>query len=145
MIGEGFTPFPSLCGGILIGLAASALLLFNGRIAGISGIVGQLLSPRPGEVAWRASFVAGLLAGGIALRALHPASMSLTLDRSPAVMILAGLLVGIGTQVGNGCTSGHGVCGISRGSVRSLVATLTFMASGAITVAIVRCLWGGAT
>ena len=133
-----FAPLPALLGGILIGLAASMLLLFDGRIAGVSGIVGGLVLPRPGEVGWRASFVAGLIAGGMALRVFRPTAMALSLEISPVAVVAAGLLVGVGTRFGGGCTSGHGVCGISRGSVRSLAATATFMATGAITVFVVR-------
>lgn len=138
-----FTPLPSLVGGVVIGLAASILLLFNGRVAGISGIVGGLVDPRPRDVGWRASFVAGLVAGGVVLRVVHPASTALVLDRPPVVITLAGVLVGMGTRLGSGCTSGHGVCGISRGSARSMVATVVFMAAGAITVFVVRHLLGG--
>jgi uncharacterized protein len=133
-----FAPLPALLGGILIGLAASALLLFDGRIAGISGIVGGLVLPRRGDVGWRGSFVAGLLAGGVVLRLVHPAAMALSFDIPPVAVVVAGLLVGVGTRVGGGCTSGHGVCGIARGSIRSLAATVTFMATGAITVFVVR-------
>jgi uncharacterized membrane protein YedE/YeeE len=140
-----FAPLPSLLGGTLIGLAASILLLFNGRIAGISGIVAGLLVPERREARWRVSFVAGLVAGGLALRAFYPATMALVLDLPPAAVVLAGFLVGVGTRLGNGCTSGHGVCGISRGSLRSVWATLTFMVGGGITVAVVRHLLQGAT
>jgi uncharacterized membrane protein YedE/YeeE len=142
---EQFAPLPSLLGGTLIGLAASILLLFNGRIAGVSGILGGLLVPERGEARWRVSFVAGLIAGGLALRAFYPATMSLVLDVPPTAVVLAGFLVGAGSRLGNGCTSGHGVCGISRGSVRSVWATLTFMLTGGITVAVVRHLLAGAT
>jgi len=138
-----FSPLPSFLGGTLIGLAASALLLFVGRIAGVSGIVGGLLRARTGDVSWRASFVAGLVGGGLALRALDPPALAIAIDRSPATLVLGGLLVGFGTHLGNGCTSGHGVCGLSRGSLRSLAATMTFMATGAATVAIVRHVLGG--
>jgi len=140
---EGFTPIPSLAGGILIGLSAAALLLFDGRIAGISGIVGGLVRPQPGEVGWRAAFVAGLVAGGLVLRALDPPALALQLDRSLGAVVLAGLLVGLGTRLGNGCTSGHGVCGIGRGSVRSMAATITFMLAGGLTVAVIGHLLGG--
>lgn len=135
---EAFTPVSSLAGGIVIGLAASLLLLFDGRVAGISGIVGGLVVPRRGEIGWRASFVVGLLAGGVVLRAVAPPAMALALAASPGSIVLAGLLVGVGTRLGSGCTSGHGVCGISRGSARSLVATLVFMTTGAVTVFVVR-------
>jgi uncharacterized membrane protein YedE/YeeE len=134
---------PALLGGIMIGLAASVLLLFNGRIAGVSGIVGGIVLPRAGDVRWRASFAAGLVAGGLALRAVLPDSMTAAFDVPPAMVIVAGILVGLGTRLGNGCTSGHGVCGLGRGSARSLAATLTFMAAGAVTVFVVRHLVDG--
>jgi uncharacterized membrane protein YedE/YeeE len=140
-----FAPLPSLLGGMLIGLAASVVLLFNGRIAGVSGIVGGLLVPERGETRWRLSFVAGLVTGGLALRAVYPAAMALVLDVPPAAVVLAGILVGVGTHLGNGCTSGHGVCGISRGSIRSVWGTLTFMVAGGLTVAVVRHLLWSAT
>ena len=132
-----FTPWTALAGGLLIGLATALLVLFNGRIAGISGIVGGLLKPVRGDLAWRAAFVAGLVMAPLAwlvfagLPRLHVAAGTPTL-------VVAGLLVGIGTRYGSGCTSGHGVCGLSRGSSRSLVATAAFMAAGFVTVFIVR-------
>jgi uncharacterized membrane protein YedE/YeeE len=131
----------SLLGGALIGLSASLLLLANGRVAGISGVVGSLVSPTRGDVAWRVLFFAGLLAGGLLLSWLRPQSFPAPASSSPggfAMLVAAGLLVGYGTRLGNGCTSGHGVCGISRGSLRSIAATLTFMATGALTVFLVR-------
>ena len=132
-----FTPWSAMVGGALIGLSASMLLLLSGRIAGISGIVGGLLRPVHDETSWRVWFLAGLLVGGLALSVLHPASLGST----PVPMGLAiagGLFVGFGTRLGQGCTSGHGVCGLSRFSGRSLVATLTFMATGALSTYIVR-------
>ena len=140
-----FTPLPALLGGILIGLAASALLLSNGRVAGVSGILGGLVVPHPGEVRWRAAFVGGLVIGGLVLRAFYPPAMALALDVSPTTVVLAGVLVGLGTRLGNGCTSGHGVCGVSRGSVRSVAATLTFLLTGIVTVWVVRHLLGAST
>jgi hypothetical protein len=140
---DGFTPLPSLLGGAMIGLAASALLAFDGRIAGISGIVGGLLRPGSGDMAWRAAFVLGLIAGGAILRLVDPAALALAGAPPLPVLVLGGLLVGFGTHLGNGCTSGHGVCGISRGSPRSLVATLAFMLTGALTVWLTRVLGGG--
>jgi uncharacterized protein len=137
-----FTPVSSLAGGALIGIAATLLLWLDGRVAGISGIVGGLLRRQPEDAAWRIAFVVGLLGGGVVLRLVAPARVAFTLERSTAVLIIAGLLVGYGTQLGNGCTSGHGVCGLSRGSRRSLAATLTFMTTGALTALAVRHLGG---
>lgn len=127
----------ALAGGALIGLSASLMLMLNGRIAGISGIVGGLLQPQAGEVAWRAWFLAGLLVGGTVLFALRPDFFG-TASVPSAVVVVAGLLVGFGTRLGSGCTSGHGVCGISRLSKRSIVATITFMVSGAIAAYVVQ-------
>jgi uncharacterized membrane protein YedE/YeeE len=123
----------ALIGGVLIGLSATGLLLFNGRIAGVSGIVNGLTKRSSGvEWVWRAAFVAGLAAaGGVTMHLLHQATASPA--RLP-VLLLAGILVGFGTSLGGGCTSGHGVCGLGRFSVRSLVAVLTFMASAIVTV-----------
>ena len=132
-----FTPWRSLAGGILIGVAAAMLVLLNGRIAGISGIVGGLLAPRRTEVGWRLAFIAGLLAAPLAALALGLAGAP-RIDARFGTLVLAGLLVGIGTSYGSGCTSGHGVCGLSRLSPRSLVATLAFMAAGMATVFVVR-------
>ena len=140
---EQCTPAASLLGGALIGLAASLLLLACGRIAGISGIVGGLLAPAAGDGAWRALFVGGLLAGGVGLRLIDPSLVRMELDRSAAALAVAGLLVGFGTRLGNGCTSGHGVCGLARGSRRSLAATATFMLTAAATVFVVRHVLGG--
>ena len=132
-----FTPWASLAGGVLIGIAAAMLVLLNGRIAGISGIVGGLLRPQQGETAWRVAFVAGLL-GAPALFALVAPLPEARIESATAVLIVAGLLVGLGTSYGSGCTSGHGVCGLSRLSPRSLVATGAFMAAGIATVFIAR-------
>ena len=140
---EHFDALPALAGGGLIGLAASILLLFNGRIAGISGILGGLLTPSPGDVAWRLTFLGGLVAGGLGCLMLAPELMLLDLPRSPGAVLLAGLLVGVGTRLGGGCTSGHGVCGIARLSVRSTVAVLTFMLTGAVAAGLVHHLFGG--
>ncbi|MFO0652474.1 MAG: YeeE/YedE family protein [Polyangiales bacterium] len=131
----------ALEGGALIGIAASLMLAFNGRVTGISGIVGGLLSPTAGDVMWRALFVAGLLAGGALALAATPAAFTAG-GRSLATIGAAGVLVGFGTRVGNGCTSGHGVCGISRLSPRSLAATMTFISAGAITVLVTRAVSG---
>jgi uncharacterized protein len=133
-----FTPFASLVGGVLIGLSASAMLLLDGKITGISGIVAGLLRPIRGETVWRACFVAGLFTGGLLLRLVLPGAFAFGIVRSWPALVLAGLLVGFGTRLGNGCTSGHGVCGVSRLSGRSIVATATFMATGALTVFIVN-------
>ena len=132
-----FTPWTSLAGGMLIGLAAALLILFNGRIAGISGIVGGLLHPRPGEMRWRLAFLAGLLASPLLYR-LFQALPAAQVDAGAPVLIAAGLLVGLGVRYGAGCTSGHGVCGLSRLSPRSLAATIAFMAAGFLTVLLLR-------
>ena len=140
---ETFTPISSLLGGALIGVAASILLLFHGRVAGIAGILGETLrgDGTRGESVFRAAFLVGLFAAGIALRLVYPAAFAAAGSASAASVVLvaiAGVLVGYGTRLGSGCTSGHGVCGISRLSKRSLAATLTFMAAGGVTVFIVR-------
>lgn len=123
-----------LLGGALIGLSATVLLLANGKVAGISGILGGLLSPGSSENGWRLAFLGGLLAGGVVLTLVAPNSFGPPVSPGLAVPVASGLLVGFGTQLGGGCTSGHGICGISRGSARSIVSTLTFMAAGGITV-----------
>ncbi len=140
---EHFTPFSALAGGMLIGLGAALLLFANGKVAGISGIVGGLLRPSQGDTLWRVAFVLGLLAGGLVLRGIAPEVFTFALTRSTPALVLAGLLVGAGTRLGNGCTSGHGVCGIGRGSGRSLVATAVFMATGMLAVYVVNHLLGG--
>ena len=137
-----FTPASALAGGVLIGIAAAMLVLLNGRIAGISGVVGGLLRPRGGDISWRVAFMLGLIASPFAysiLGSLPPA----TIDAGYPELIVAGLLVGLGTRYGGGCTSGHGVCGLSRFSPRSLIATLAFMAAGFLMVFIVRHVLGG--
>jgi uncharacterized protein len=122
---------PSLAGGALIGLAASVLLVANGRVAGISGIVGSLLQGKGGDVAWRVAFIAGLMVGAQLIARALPGSVVPRPGLAPApLIVVAGLLVGFGTQLGGGCTSGHGVCGLSRFSKRSMVAVATFMATG---------------
>jgi uncharacterized membrane protein YedE/YeeE len=133
-----FTPWASAAGGVLIGLAAAMLVLLNGRIAGISGIVGGLLVPRRGETAWRLAFVAGLLASPLLFGALVGELPAPRVEAQFGTLLAAGLLVGVGTSYGSGCTSGHGVCGLSRLSPRSLVATAAFMLSGIATVFVVR-------
>jgi uncharacterized membrane protein YedE/YeeE len=132
-----FTPWASLAGGVLIGLAASLFVLFNGRIAGISGILGGLLQRPQGDTAWRLAFLLGLVAAPLAYGLFAPLP-AVQVDAGTATLIGAGLLVGLGTRYGAGCTSGHGVCGLSLLSPRSLVATLAFMAAGFVTVFIVR-------
>ena len=132
-----------LVGGVVIGLASTMLLFFNGRVAGISGIAGGLLTSGQTELGWRAAFVGGLVGGGLLLKAHFPHALGAPVVAGIAPTVIAGLLVGFGTRLGNGCTSGHGVCGISRGAVRSIAATLTFMATGALTVFLVRHLAGG--
>lgn len=135
---ENFTPFSALLGGGLIGLAAAILLLLNGRVAGVSGIVGDLLRPAGNDLAWRIAFVAGLIAGPIGYQLVTGDWLSVTIDASTPSLIVAGLLVGFGTSLGSGCTSGHGVCGIARLSRRSMTATVVFMLAGMVTVYIVR-------
>ena len=132
-----WTPWMSLAGGLLIGAAAVMLVLLNGRIAGISGILGGLLRPAKGDVAWRAAFVAGLLLAPLAYTMVGSFPRP-RIDADTATLVIAGILVGIGTRYGSGCTSGHGVCGLSRLSLRSLVATAVFMAAGFAAVFVAR-------
>lgn len=133
-----FTPLASGIGGMLIGAASAVLLVFNGRIAGISGIAGGVFSSVPAsERGWRTTFLIGLLLGGVLLSVVLPTAFGASPVSLPAI-VGAGLLVGFGTRLGSGCTSGHGICGLSRFSARSLVATITFMAAGGLTVFVVR-------
>ena len=132
-----FTPWSALGGGLLIGLAVALFVLFNGRIAGVSGIVGGLLRPATGERGWRIAFLLGLVAAPLVYTLAAPLP-AMRIDAGTGTLIAAGLLVGIGTRYGAGCTSGHGVCGLARGSARSLAATLAFMGAGFATVFIVR-------
>ncbi|MEF8699378.1 MAG: YeeE/YedE family protein [Candidatus Accumulibacter sp. UW20] len=132
-----FTPLAALAGGALIGVAVTLFALVNGRIAGISGIIGGLLRPRPGDVGWRLAFVLGLLLAPLFYR-IFGSLPETSIETGPGLIILAGLLVGLGTRYGAGCTSGHGVCGLSRRSPRSMVATLAFMATGFATVFVTR-------
>ena len=132
-----FTPSASLAGGVLIGLAAALLVLLNGRIAGISGVLGGLLWPVRGDVSWRVAFVLGLVAAP-AFCASFNATPQLRIDAGWPALVLAGILVGVGTRYGAGCTSGHGVCGLSRLSPRSLAATAAFMGAGFVTVFVGR-------
>jgi uncharacterized membrane protein YedE/YeeE len=140
-----FHPEAAAAGGVLIGLAAAIFVLLNGRIAGISGVLGGLLKPARGDLAWRVAFLAGMLAAPL-VYALSADLPQPRIEANEGTLVLAGLLVGIGTRYGSGCTSGHGVCGISRLSPRSLAATAAFMLAGFATVFIVRHLsfsWGG--
>ncbi len=139
---ENFAPIPALVGGVLIGLAAAILLLLNGRLAGVSGIAGGLTALNRGDSAWRVFFLGGLVVGALAYGFAEPASTDITISDSLPVLILGGLAVGFGTRMGGGCTSGHGVCGIARVSVRSLVATVTFMVLAVATVFVARHLVG---
>lgn len=136
-----FTPISALVGGGIIGIAATLLLVGNGRIAGISGILGGLLVPTRGDRLWRALFMLGLVAAGVVAALIAPDSIGSS-PRSLPVLAAAGLLVGVGTRLGNGCTSGHGVCGISRMSPRSLVATITFIGAGMVIVRLFALLGG---
>ncbi len=135
---ENFTPYSALSGGILIGLAATLLLLFNGRIAGISGIMGGLINASKAELYWRIAFLLGIVIGAFLLHQIRPGFYQPRENFPVWFLALGGFLVGFGTRMGNGCTSGHAVCGIARFSVRSIAATITFMASGFLTVYIVR-------
>ncbi len=132
-----FTPWASLAGGILLGLASALFILVNGRILGISGIVGGLLRPVKGDTGWRLAFLAGLLAAPL-LYFVLAGPVTARIDAGWGTLVVAGLLVGVGTRYGSGCTSGHGVCGLSRLSPRSLVATLAFMGAGFVTVYFAR-------
>jgi len=133
-----FTPLSALIGGILIGLSATLLLWTTGRIAGISGIVGSLLRPTAAELPWRAAFVVGLIAAPLLFRAAGGATLAIAVTPSLGLAVLGGLLVGYGTQLGSGCTSGHGVCGLARLSPRSLAATVTFLLAALVTVFVAR-------
>ena len=131
----------ALAGGVLIGLSATLLLWLNGRVAGVSGILGGVLFPRSGDVSWRVAFLVGLIAAGGLYMALVLGAPLPRTDFSRTGLIIAGLLVGFGTRMGNGCTSGHGVCGLGRLSMRSLAAVMTFMATAIATTFVVRHLW----
>ena len=132
-----FTPWSALIGGMLIGLAAAMFALLNGRIAGISGVLGGLLKPTRGDMGWRIAFIGGLVVAPL-VYGLFATLPAVQIDASYVALIVAGLLVGVGTRYGAGCTSGHGVCGLSRLSPRSLVATLAFMGAGFVTVFVLR-------
>ena len=141
---ENFTPVESLVGGIVIGIAALVLLRCYGRIAGISGVFGGLFPFNTGETLWRMIFLAGLITGGIILSFLHSDTITFELTYSNPALILAGLLVGVGSRMSNGCTSGHGICGLGRLAPRSMVAVLTFMVTGIVTAVLVQEFFGGA-
>ena len=138
-----FTPLSAAIGGALIGLAAVLFLLVTGRIAGISGILGGALPIRRDDLAWRTAFLVGVVLGPLLVAAGSGAAPEVSLQASLPVLVIAGLLVGFGTRMGGGCTSGHGVCGISRGAPRSIWATVAFFAAAAITVFLVRHVVGG--
>ena len=138
-----FTPISAAIGGALIGLSAVLLMAFTGRIAGIAGITGGLLAPRTDDRAWRLAFVAGLIAAPLAAALLGHAVAMPKMPGSFVTIAVAGLLVGFGTRLGNGCTSGHGICGIARLSPRSITATVVFMAAAIIVVALTRHVIGG--
>lgn len=135
-----FTPWTALAGGVLLGIASALFILANGRILGISGIVGGLLGPKQGDAGWRIAFLLGMLAAPFTFSLLAAPGFLAPprIDAGFGAIVAAGLMVGFGTRYGSGCTSGHGVCGLSRLSPRSLVATLAFMATGFLTVFLVR-------
>jgi len=135
-----FTPFASFTGGIILGIASAIFILVNGRILGISGILGGLLPPKAGDTTWRLAFLLGMFAAPAVFHAVVPVQYisAPRIDASGWMVIAAGLLVGIGTRYASGCTSGHGVCGLSRLSPRSLVATLSFMGAGFAMVYVMR-------
>ena len=136
---ENFTPVPAFAGGLLIGLSAVIMLLFNGRITGISGIMdGIVINSKPDDRVWRVCFLLGLVLGGFLFNLFMPDSFIPRDGFSLALLITCGFIVGVGTRMGSGCTSGHGICGIARFSQRSILATVTFMLTGAITVYLIR-------
>ena len=141
---QNFTPLMSLAGGIIIGCAALLLLLSIQRIAGISGIIGGLFPVIRQDLTWRLFFVAGLLLGGFVLASVYPNSLAINLTYSTPALVVAGLLVGFGSRLGNGCTSGHGICGLGRLAPRSMVAVLTFMTTVILTAVVVHQIFGGA-
>ncbi|MFP5491393.1 MAG: YeeE/YedE family protein [Bacteriovoracia bacterium] len=133
----------SIVGGAIIGIAVSLMLLFNGRVTGISGIIGGTLTPKSNDTLWRGTFILGLLAGGFVLKFILPEAFEIKSSAQTIDYIIAGLLVGFGTLLGNGCTSGHGVCGISRFSVRSIMSTVTFISFGVLSVLLFKYIRGG--
>jgi uncharacterized membrane protein YedE/YeeE len=140
---EGFTPVSALVGGVLIGAASALLLIVNGRIAGISGILGGLLQPQRGELGWRLAFLAGLLSAPLLFVVVGGTLPRVSINASVGLLVVAGLFVGFGTRLGAGCTSGHGVCGIGRASPRSIAATAVFMMTAILTVFLMRHVIGG--
>ena len=143
MISADFSPMSAVAGGVLIGLSASLLLLMHGRIAGISGILGSVLNGEREGLDWRLTFLAGLVVSGLAFVWFAPGMVAASAERSILATVVAGLVVGVGVRMGSGCTSGHGVCGLSRFSSRSLVATVTFMGTGFVTATVIQLLTGG--
>lgn len=139
---ENFTPYSAAIGGAMIGLSAVWLMASAGRIAGISGILGGAFNAGKGDKTWRWTFLAGLILAPLLVGFFQPSRLEIDFPTTGPLLILAAVLVGVGTQLGNGCTSGHGVCGNARLSMRSLLATLTFMTTGIITVLIMRSLGG---
>ncbi len=139
---ENFTPISALIGGALIGVAATLLLVLNGRIAGVSGILGGLLPPKAGDAGWRFAFLAGLPIGTL-LYIGAAGGVPFAIEATTPILIVGGIITGVGVRWGGGCTSGHGVCGLGRLSARSLVATVTFMAATLVTVLVVRHVFGG--
>lgn len=133
-----FAPLPAALGGALIGISASMMLLGEGRVTGITGILDGFLRPKAEDWSWRAAFIVGLLVAGGGAALSWPEAFHSTLNRPPALLAVAGLLVGFGTRLGNGCTSGHGVCGLSRLSARSLIAVMTFMGTAGLTVFLLK-------
>jgi uncharacterized membrane protein YedE/YeeE len=135
-----FTPWASLSGGVLLGVASALFILLNGRILGISGILGGLLPAKTGDASWRLTFLLGLFVSPLLMKVLAPTDFlhAPRIDADMAMVVVAGLLVGVGTRYGSGCTSGHGVCGLSRLSPRSMVATAAFMAAGFVTVFVLK-------
>ena len=135
---ENFTPYTAFLGGILIGLSVTIMLLFNGRITGVSGIIAELLTPKVGEWLWRLVFLIGMISGSTLFVYLFPETFTPRTGFPTSLLVIGGLLVGFGTKLGSGCTSGHGICGIAQLSSRSIIATVIFMFFGAVTVFIIR-------
>lgn len=135
---ENFTPYTAFSGGILIGLSVTIMLLFNGRITGVSGIIAELLTPKVGEWLWRLVFLIGMISGSTLFVYLFPETFTPRTGFPTSLLVIGGLLVGFGTKLGSGCTSGHGICGIAQLSPRSIIATVIFMFFGAVTVFIIR-------